>query len=81
MNFCYNFPDFSCAALLISLPHRKAYGFYDDINTLLDFYINLVPAEAREGGKKLLPEKKAGLPNFLFKERAAIMQEKVSISK
>lgn len=70
----------SRATLLDCLPHRKAYGFYDDINKLLDFYINLVPADAREGANKLLPAKKANLPKFLFKERSVLMEEKVSIS-
>ncbi|CAM9442236.1 unnamed protein product [Sphacelaria rigidula] len=59
---------------------KQAYGFYDDINKLLDFYINLVPPEAREGANKFLPAKRAALPKFLFKEKSLIMQEKVSIS-
>lgn len=58
----------------------KAYGFYDDINKLLDFYLALVPADVREGAKKLVPAKRETLPKFLFKEGSVLMIEKVSIS-
>lgn len=59
---------------------RKAYGFYDDINKVLDFYIDLVPAETKKAAEKLLPEKRAALPKFLFREKSALMREKVAIS-
>lgn len=58
----------------------KAYGFYNDINKVLDFYIDLVPAETKRDAQKLLPAKRATLPKFLFKEDTAIMREKVAIS-
>lgn len=58
----------------------QAYGFYDDINKVLDFYIGLVPAETRAGAEKLLPAKRESLPKFLFKEKSSLMREKVAIS-
>lgn len=58
----------------------QAYGFYDDINKVLDFYIGLVPAETKAEAEKLLPAKRAALPKFLFKENSALMREKVAIS-
>ena len=58
----------------------QAYGFYDDINKVLDFYIGLVPPETKAAAEKLVPAKRAPLPKFLFKEDAAIMREKVAIS-
>lgn len=58
----------------------QAYGFYDDINKVLDFYIGLVPAETRKAAEKMLPDKRATLPKFLFKEKNVLMREKVAIS-
>lgn len=64
----------------LSCPGSKAYGFYDDINKVLDFYIGLVPPETKAAAEKLLPAKREPLPKFLFKEKSAIMREKVAIS-
>lgn len=47
---------------------------------MLDFYIGLVPAETRKAAEKMLPDKRATLPKFLFKEKNALMREKVAIS-
>ena len=58
----------------------QAYGFYDDINKVLDFYIGLVPPETKKAAEKMLPDKRAPLPKFLFKEQNALMREKVAIS-
>ena len=58
----------------------QAYGFYDDINKVFDFYIGLVPAETKQAAEKMLPAKRATLPKFLFKEKDVIMREKVAIS-
>lgn len=58
----------------------QAYGYYDDINKVLDFYIGLVPAETKEAAEKLVPAKRATLPKFLFKEKSSLMREKVAIS-
>eukprot|EP00903_Cladosiphon_okamuranus_P012890 g12036.t1 len=59
---------------------KQGYGFYDDINKVLDFYIGLVPPETKAAAEKLVPAKRAALPKFLFKEDSAIMREKVAIS-
>ncbi|CAM9168556.1 unnamed protein product [Ectocarpus sp. 12 AP-2014] len=59
---------------------KQAYGFYDDINKVLDFYIDLVPPETKAAAEKLLPAKRAPLPGFLFKEKSTLMKEKVAIS-
>lgn len=59
---------------------EQAYGYYDDINRVLDFYIALVPPESKKAAEKLLPAKRATLPKFLFKEGSALMREKVAIS-
>eukprot|EP00904_Undaria_pinnatifida_P005669 jgi/Undpi1/2231/HiC_scaffold_12.g05617.m1 len=59
---------------------KQAYGFYDDINKVLDFYIGLVPPETKKAAEKMLPDKRAPLPKFLFKEQNALMREKVAIS-
>lgn len=59
---------------------KQAYGFYDDINKVLDFYIGLAPPETKAAAEKLLPAKRTPLPKFLFKQDAAIMREKVAIS-
>lgn len=58
----------------------QAYGFYDDINKVLDFYIGLVPAETKKAAEKMLPGKRETLPKFLFKEKNVLMREKVAIS-
>lgn len=58
----------------------QAYGFYDDINKVLDFYIGLVPSETKTAADKLVPAKRAALPKFLFKENSAMMREKLAIS-
>lgn len=64
----------------VVLPLLQAYGFYDDIIRLLDFYVNLVPADARTSATKLLTAKRASLPKFLFKEDSLLMKERVATS-
>ncbi|CAM9751344.1 unnamed protein product [Ascophyllum nodosum] len=59
---------------------KQAYGYYNDINNVLDFYISLAPAESKQAAEKLLPAKKSALPKFLFKEDSALMKEKLAIS-
>lgn len=65
---------------LCVLSLRQAYGYYDDIIKVLDFYIGLVPSETKAAAEKLVPAKRAALPKFLFKEDSALMKEKVAIS-
>ncbi|CAM9260366.1 unnamed protein product [Scytosiphon promiscuus] len=59
---------------------KQAYGFYDDINKVLDFYIGLVPSDTKTAADKLVPAKRAALPKFLFKQDSAMMREKLAIS-
>ncbi|CAM9136984.1 unnamed protein product [Discosporangium mesarthrocarpum] len=56
---------------------KQAYGYYNDILQLFDFYITLVPPDTQEKAKALLPAKKADLPKFLFKENDIMMKEKM----
>ena len=75
----YLFPD-PVVDICVLAVFTQGYGFYDDINKVLDFYIGLVPPETKAAAEKLLPAKRAALPKFLFKEDSALMREKVAIS-
>ncbi|CAM9127188.1 unnamed protein product [Choristocarpus tenellus] len=56
---------------------KQAYGFYDSVLKLLDFYITLVPPETQDKAKAILPAKMAALPKFLFKENSVVMKAKM----